>query len=168
MEEHESDLLDRLLTEVQQGIPGGASVGEAMAEMRRALFEAPESRELATRVITLMFGGQGYLRRTLRPDGGEPAGANDVYRAVVGPDHDLQKKELSLLKRLSDEINARLPDGLSEEERMIRGQELVDADPELTALVAELEELAELRDGPPMWRHLSELDEEDGGDSSCL
>lgn len=151
LEEHESGLLDQLSAEMQRGIPEDATVVEAMAEMKRALYEDPKCRELAIRISTLIFGGEGYLRMALLP-GFEPPGAEDLFAAVVGPDSEVVKDELRLLKRIADEVESRLPDGLSEAEQIVRGQDLVSRDPELAGLVAELEKLAESRDGPPIWR----------------
>ena len=59
---------------------------------------------------------------------------------------------MQLLKLLGDRIEARLSADLSEDERIRRGQELVEADPELAAAVTELEELAEKRAGPALWQ----------------
>lgn len=62
------------------------------------------------------------------------------------------KREVQLLKLLADGIEDRLPADLSEDEQILRGQELVRADPELIAIVTELEELAEKHDGPALWQ----------------
>ena len=74
------------------------------------------------------------------------------YRAVVGPDHEIVKKELALLKSIADEIEARLPADLPEDEQIRRGIRIAAADPDLSKLVGELEKLAELRDGPALWQ----------------
>lgn len=71
------------------------------------------------------------------------------------------RKELELLKRLGDEIEIRLPAGLSQEEQILLGQAIVKADPELVGLVAELEELADLRATPPLWRGQQDVSRHD-------
>jgi hypothetical protein len=67
-------------------------------------------------------------------------GAHDRYR------------ELRLLNLLGEAVEARLPAGLSEGERESRAQEIVSADPALTALAEELVRLAEDRDEPALWQ----------------
>lgn len=82
----------------------------------------------------------------------QEAQANRMYRAVAGPGQEVVKGELRRLRQLADEIMARLPAGLSQDEKILLGQELVRNDPELLALVEELEDLAELNTSPPIWR----------------
>jgi hypothetical protein len=95
----------------------------------------------------------------LQGDGPDPSDATEYvlraerrYRAVVGPDHEIVKKELALLKSIADEIEARLPADLPEGEQIRRGIQIAAADPDLSKRVVELEELAELRDGPALWQ----------------
>jgi len=151
MEEHESELLAELFTEMQQAIPEDATVFEAMIEMRRAMFEEPKTRELAMRVMTLTFTGEGRLREFL-PEGMEPPEDPDAYRALVDRDPALLTREIPLLNQLGEEVAARLSPGLTEEEQRRRVRELIRTDPELASLVAELDELAASGSGPPLWK----------------
>jgi len=87
-----------------------------------------------------------------------PRDANVRYRAVVGPDHEVLTKELRLLNLLADEIEARMPAGLSEAERISRVQEVVSADPALTGIAAELVALADEREEPALWQRVAEAE----------
>lgn len=88
----------------------------------------------------------------------QPLDADERYRAVVGPDHELLTKELKLLNLLADEVEARLPAGLSEAERVTRAQEVVSADPVLTAMATELVALADAREEPALWQQADEAE----------
>jgi hypothetical protein len=71
---------------------------------------------------------------------------------AVRPDREIAQKELTLLKSLADAIESRLPADLPEDERVRQGIRIAASDPGLSKLVGELEELARLRDGPPLWQ----------------
>lgn len=74
------------------------------------------------------------------------------YRAVDGPERGFAEEESTLLKILADGIEARLPADLPEDERIRQGIQIATADPDLSKLVNELEELAQLRDGRALWQ----------------
>ncbi len=163
IEEHEEELLNELFAQMERGISEGATVAEAVAEMRKAVFEDPETRELAERVWTLMFFGDGeYLRSKLLPAPGfEPPDVETKYTLRGGPDRHLLSEEIKLLKRISDAVHERLPADLPEDEKLAQAQELVSEDPELSAIMDRLEELAEGR--KPLWRTQEPEDEDDQG-----
>jgi hypothetical protein len=80
------------------------------------------------------------------------AQSDAMYQAAPGSGNDLRIRELRLLKRLADEIDARLPSGLSEDQQILLGQTLVRRNPDLLALVEDLENLAEANEGESLWR----------------
>jgi hypothetical protein len=161
LEEHERELYDEMMALAQRGIPPGATVREAMEEMKRALAEDPEVRELRDRVILLLLhGGDGYIRSQMEMlQSGPEEEVETVYE--VTEKGALSKEELELMKRLTDELEARIPPGLTEEEREAWGMRLVEEDPELHALATRLQELGEARGGG-IWGLSRRSEEEDG------
>lgn len=85
----------------------------------------------------------------------EPSGFDVQYRAVAGLKRGGVKREIELLAQLAREVDARLPAGLSDRERELRAQEIVNADPALRRISEELMELAEGRSEPAIWELLS-------------
>lgn len=160
LEEHERELYDEMMALAQRGIPPGATVREAMEEMKRALAEDPEVRELRDRVVTLLLhGGDGYIRSQMEMLEADPEeNAETVYE--ITEKGALSVEELELMKRLGDELEARFPPGLTEEEREELGTRLVEEDPELNAIVTRLQELGEARGGG-FWGMTRGAEEED-------
>jgi hypothetical protein len=60
-EEHEGDLMKRIIDLVQRGIAEDATVGEAMIEMRRAMREDPAANELIQRLLAMMLFDGGHV-----------------------------------------------------------------------------------------------------------
>jgi hypothetical protein len=161
-EEHEAELLERFLAKAERRIPAHATVAEAMAEIQRAIFEDSETRELGFRISMLAMGGGTYLQSKMGPAAGaEPRNTETRYELADRPDRDLMRAEIKLLKRLSDEVNDRLPEKISEPERRSLTQEMLSSDPGLAALLEQLRELGESREGTPLWEGLAQLSEEE-------
>ncbi|MGE5281510.1 MAG: hypothetical protein ACM3N0_04155 [Chloroflexota bacterium] len=58
LEEHEGELLEKLMELMQAGIPEKATVREAIAEMLRACREDPEAQELIERLAAMKYFGE--------------------------------------------------------------------------------------------------------------
>jgi hypothetical protein len=140
-EEHERKLFEELMTRVQQGIPDGATVGEAMAEMRRAITEDDDARELLLRVTIIQNQNRGYIRTYFEQLTAKLADPGTKYTAAMGGRR-LSREELDLMQRLGEELDRRLPPDLSEAERAVRVVELLEEDEELASMASRLERLA--------------------------
>jgi hypothetical protein len=140
-EEHERGLLEELLGRVQRDISGGATVGEAMAEMRRAMVEDEDVRELLLRVVTIQNQNRGYIRTYFEQLNAKVADPGTKYTAAMGGRR-LSEEELDLMQRLGAELDRRLPPDLSEAEREARVVEILKEDEELARLASRLERLA--------------------------
>lgn len=139
-EEHERELLEKLMARAQRDIPEGATVAEAMAEMRRAITEDEDARELLFRVATIQSQNDGYISSYFASTHARAAALGVKYRPRANGRFSLE--ELELMKRIGKELEKRLPPGLSEEEREARAIDLLTNDEELVALAARLEQLS--------------------------
>lgn len=61
LEEHEGDLIERVIALAERGIPPKATVREAMIEMHRAMSEDPEVRELIEGLAAMKLYGGGKV-----------------------------------------------------------------------------------------------------------
>jgi hypothetical protein len=147
-EEHERELFDELLTRVQRGIPEGATVGEAMAEMRRAISEDDDARELLLRVTIIQNQNRGYIRSYFERLNAKLADPGTKYTAEMGG-RCLSQEELDLMQRLGEELDRRIPPDLSEAEREARVVELLEEDEDLASMASRLERLAVWGGTPP-------------------
>lgn len=109
-----------------------------------------------TPLLALSKRRTGLHRRCQPLSMHEPSGFDVQYRAVAGLKRGGVKREIELLAQLAREVDPRLPAGLSDRERELRAQEIVDADPVLRRLASELMELSEGRAEPPIWERLFE------------
>jgi hypothetical protein len=159
-EAHERALWEELMALMEGNVPPGATVGEAIEAMREAAREDPEVIELTFRIMSMArLGGGAYLRAKLD----EPlAEVRDepAYRIAEQPTRPLVEEEIHLMDRLSQAIDEHVPKDLTGAERRARGKELIDSDPELTALAERLEKLSESHDQSVM-RNLARLAEEE-------
>src|SRR3954462_5378760 len=64
-QDYERDLLGEAIARIQRDIPEKATVGEAVEEMRRAMFEEDDAVELLFRIAILQNHGGGYIRSHL-------------------------------------------------------------------------------------------------------
>jgi hypothetical protein len=138
-QDHERDLLGEAIARIQRDIPEKATVGEAVEEMRRAMSEEDDAAELLFRVAILQNYGGGYIRSHLE----ELADRQDPdlhvkYTSAIPP---MSEEALNLMMRLGEEIDKRLPSGLSEAEREARVVELLSEDEELGELATRLDRL---------------------------
>jgi hypothetical protein len=140
-EEHERKLFDELMARMQRDIPKGATVSEAMAEMRRAITEDEDARELCLRVAIIQNQNRGYIRSYFEQLAAKLADPGTKYTAAMG-DRRLSREELDLIQRLGEELDRRLPPDLSEAERETRVVELLEEDEELASMASRLERLA--------------------------
>jgi hypothetical protein len=140
-EEHEQKLLEELMTRAQRDIPEGATVGEAMAEMRRAITEDDDARELLLRVTIIQSQSRGCIRSHFEQLNAKLADPEIKYTAAMGGQR-LTQEQLDLLQQLGDELDRRLPSDLSEAEREARVIELLEEDEELASIASRLERLA--------------------------
>jgi hypothetical protein len=62
-ENHEGDLVERIIELAERGIPEKATVREAMIEMHRSMREDPETRELIERLALMTHYGGGKVAR---------------------------------------------------------------------------------------------------------
>lgn len=60
-EDHEGDLVEKVTELAERGIPEDATVREAVIEMRRAMTEDPEVRELIERLFVMKLYGGGKV-----------------------------------------------------------------------------------------------------------
>lgn len=137
-EEHERDLLDEVMARIQRDIPGDATVGEAIEEMQRAMLEDEDAQELLFRTALLQNRGSGYIRT--RFEGLAAAQSEDLHIQYTTA-RPMSEEALNLMTRLGDEVEKRLPSGLSEAEREARVVELLREDEELAELASRLERL---------------------------
>lgn len=137
-EEHEKDLVDKLMARIQRDIPPGATVGEAIAEMQRAMAEDDDAKELLFRIVAVQNQNSGYISTQF-----EEASTRHVQYTSA-----MSREELELMQRLGEEIEARLPPGLSEAEREARVIRLLTEDEELAEMASRLERLTEGRMAP--------------------
>jgi hypothetical protein len=173
-EEHERALYEELLTMAQRGIRPGASVEEAIAEMRRAIAEDDDLRELAARIMTLVqYREDGYIRVQIDdadfdyaefvvPDLGPAPDFEAQYRLAPRPDQDLMREEIRIIDQLARKLEECLPEGVSEEEREHLTCELLREDPELSELTERLEELSDSHENTVV-DGLAKLAEEEAG-----
>jgi hypothetical protein len=140
-EEHEKKLLEELLGRVQQDISEGATVDEAIAEMRRATVEDEDVRELLLRVAVIQNQNRGYISTYFEQLNAEAVNLETKYTAAMGG-RGLSGEELDLMRRLSAELDRRLPPELSEAEREARVVEILKEDEELARIASRLEQLA--------------------------
>lgn len=141
-EEHEKDLLDEVMARVQRDIPEGATVGEAVSEMRRAAFEDDDAMELLLRMAVLQHQNRGYIRNHFEELAArQAADIGTKYTAAIRG-RPLSEEELDLMERLGEELERRLPPDLSEEERAARVPELLKEDENLARMASRLERLA--------------------------
>ena len=140
-EEHERKLFDELLVRMQRDISKGATVGEAMAEMRRAITEDDDARELLLRVAVIQNQSRGYIRSYFEQLTAKMADPGTKFTAAMSGRR-FSQEELDLMQRLGEELDRRLPSDLSEAEREARVVELLEEDEELASLASRLERLA--------------------------
>lgn len=149
-EEHERELFEELMTRIQRDIPEGATVEEAVAEMRRAILEDDDARELLLRSAVMQNQNHGYIRSHFEQLSAKLADPRSrVSPAMWG--RPLSREERDLMQRLGDEIDRRLSPDLSEEERDARIVELLKEDEELAKMAARLERLAAGGGATPPW-----------------
>lgn len=141
-EEHEKNLLEEAMARVQRGISKGATVGEAIREMRRAMLEDDDARELLLRMAVLQNQSQGYIRTYFEELSAKQAAGIGSKYAAVARDRPLSEEELDLMDRLGEEIDRRLPPGLSEVEREAHVVQLLKEDEGLARMASRLERLA--------------------------
>lgn len=134
------------LARVQRDIPEDATVAEAMAEMRRAMFEDDDARELLFRVTVLQMLGDGYIRTFFEESEKRAEDLEVKYTSAIPP---MSQETIDFMMRLGEEIEERLPAGLSETEREARVEELLSEDAELAEKVARLERMMMGDDAPP-------------------
>src|SRR4051794_24538267 len=138
-QDYERDLLGEAIARIQRDIPEKATVGEAVEEMRRAMFEEDDAAELLFRVAILQNHGGGYIRSHLEELADRQAPDLHVkYTPAIPP---MSEKRLDLMMRLGEGIDKRLPSGLSEAEREARVVELLSEDEELGELASRLDRL---------------------------
>lgn len=139
-EQHEQELLEKLTARAQQGIPPGATVGEAIEEMQRAIVEDDDARELLERVAIIQSQNSGYIRSRFEQADAELADMHRQYTSA-GPGGPLSREALDLMKELADELDRRLPSGISETEREAQVARLLQEDEELASLASRIERL---------------------------
>jgi hypothetical protein len=141
-EEHEKDLFEEVMSRIQRDIPDGATVGEAIAEMRRAMLKDDDARDLLLRVAVLQSQNRGYIRNHFEELSAKQAA--DIGTKYTGAirGRPLSGEEQDLMERLGEEIERRLPRDLSEAEREARVVELLEEDEELARMASRLERLA--------------------------
>jgi hypothetical protein len=138
-QDYERDLLGEAIARIQRDIPEKATVGEAVEEMRRAMFEDDDAAELLFRIAVLQTQSSGYIRSHLEELADRQAPDLHVqYTSAIPP---MSEEALNLMMRLGEEIDKRLPSGLSEAEREARVVELLSEDEELAELASRLERL---------------------------
>lgn len=140
-EDHERQLFDELMARMQRNIPEGATVAEAIAEMRRAVTEDDEARELVLRVAIIQSQSHGYIRTYFEQLAAQLADPRSRVTAALSG-RPLSREELDLMQRLGSELDRRLPPDLPEAEREARIIELLKEDEELASLASRLERLA--------------------------
>lgn len=82
-EEHEHQLLEELYERIWRDIPPGATVGEACAEMERAVLRDDDARELLMRVQALARVNDGYLRSHFLRANAPPKATETRYRFAL-------------------------------------------------------------------------------------
>jgi len=140
-EEHEKDLLAKAMARLQRDIPEGATVGGAVREMRRAMLEDDDARELLLRVAVVQNQNRGHIRTYFEELSAKAADLDVEYTAAIRG-RPMSEEELELMKRLGEEIDRRLPPDLPDAEREARVVQLLKEDEELAKLASRLERLA--------------------------
>jgi hypothetical protein len=144
-QDYERDLLGEAIARIQRDIPEKATVGEAVEEMRRAMFEEDDATEVLFRIAILQNHGGGYIRSHLEELADrEPPDLHVKYTSAIPP---MSEEALNLMMYLGEEIDKRLPPGLSEAEREAHVVELLSEDEELAELAFRLEQLTTRDDG---------------------
>jgi hypothetical protein len=139
-EDHEKNLFDEVMARLHRDIPEEATVAEAVEEMRRAIFEDEDARELALRMLVLKDHNRGFIRAYADELAAGQTDEEVTYTAAIGG-RPPSKEELDLLMQLGKEIERRLPPDLPESEREARVLELLKEDEALAKLVSRLEHL---------------------------
>ncbi len=143
-EEHERELFNELIARAQRDIPEGATVSEAIAEMKRAIAEDDDARELLFRVTAIQMQNRGYIQTHF-----EEMTAKEVEPEPRYSAGHLSQEALDLMQRIGEEVERRLPPDLAEAEREARVAELLREDEELAALASRLERLMNQDGAPP-------------------
>lgn len=168
IEELEAELLAEFMEKATRGLPPGATVREAIQEMKRAAFEDPDVRELGERMAVIRhFGGGAFLDKKL---------SDDVVEVVeeeleVDPEVKYQlrqdlphlREEIELMKRLHDVVKERLPSDTAEVEMHVATEEIIREDAELMGILERLEELRETH-GVSLFSDLAALAREEADD----
>ena len=144
--DHERELLDKALARVQRDIPGDATVAEAVREMQRAMFEDEDARELLFRITVLQMLGGGHISSFFEQYERREEDLEVKYTSALPR---LSQETLDFMRRLGEEVEERLPDGLTEEEREARVAELLSDDAELAEKAARLDRLMRGEEPPP-------------------
>src|ERR1044072_9391390 len=139
-EEHEKALFEETMARLHRDIPEDATVGVAIEEIRRASLEDDDARDLALRMLVLRDHGHGFIHAHADELAAQRADEGPTYTAAIGGRPPSQE-ELDLLMQLGQEIERRLPPGLSESERETRVVGLLKDDEALAELVSRLERL---------------------------
>jgi hypothetical protein len=144
-EDHERELLEELMQRVWRDIPPGATVAEALAEIERAALTEDDARELLLRVQALATSNDGYLRSHFtQPEA--PAETTETQYEFALRGTPQGKEAIELMRQLQEELEERLPAGLSEAGREARIVELLREDPRLAEMGTRLDQL--FRGGP--------------------
>jgi hypothetical protein len=144
--EHERELLDKALARVQRDIPDDATVGEAIREMRRAMFEDDDARALLFRITTLQIQGGGHIRSFFEKNERRSEDLEVKYTSAIPP---MSQETIDFMMRLGEEVEQRLPADLSEAEREARVAELLSEDAELAEKASRLERMMMGDEAPP-------------------
>ncbi|HSC20982.1 MAG TPA: hypothetical protein VLC07_04570 [Solirubrobacterales bacterium] len=139
-EEHEKALFEETMARLHRDIPEDATVAEAIEEIRRAVMEDDDAKELALRMLVLKDHSHGFIHTHADELAAQRADEDPTYTAAIGG-RPPSKEELDLMMQLGQELERRLPDGLSESERESRVVELLQEDETLARLVSRLERL---------------------------
>jgi hypothetical protein len=139
-EEHERALMEEAMARLHRDIPAGATVAEAVEEMRRAMAEDEDARELLLRMVVLQNHNHGYIRNRFDEVAEDQEDGDVKYTAAIGG-RPISEEELDLMMQLGAELERRLPSDLPEAEREARVPELLQEDEELATLVARLKRL---------------------------
>lgn len=139
--DHERELFEEVMSRMQRDIPEGATVADAVAEMRRAMTEDEDVREMVLRVAIIQNQSHGYIRSYFEQLAAKTADPQSRVTAAISG-RQLSQEELDLMQRLGRELDRRIPPDLSEAERETRVVELLKEDPELASLASRLERLA--------------------------
>lgn len=128
-----------------------------MAEMRRAISEDKDARELLQRVAIIQNQNRGYIRSYFEQLNAQMADPGTRLNPAMSGRR-LSREELDLMQRLGEELDRRLPPHLSESDRQARVLELLDEDEELARMASRLERLAAWGGAPPPYEDPTEGD----------